>query len=174
MRSIAKVGAALVTAVALLATSAWAEPGNGNSEQWTYYSVDAAGVLPLPPLGDEVITVQGTMTYRVNVHAKPDGTVTGYVWQFVPEEGAVVITRPGGRTYVLRDALGLTESARGPWAVGGYWGTTTIHFIFEAANGDRLIFQGVGHWELSPNPVPGDPFPWVYTKNTYEWTVKER
>ena len=171
MRTITKVGAVLFTAVTLLATVAYADPGNGKSEQWSEY-------IPYewdPPafymdcLG-ETVKVYGIFAFRVNVHVTPAGDI-GYTLQQGPAwENSVTLTvLRTGQVFYLKPGNDMKESGHGPWAVGGYWGTTVFHFWYEADNGDRLKLKELALWEPNPNPAPGE-LPWIFTKHVVEWT----
>ena len=156
MRNITKLSAVLVAATALLATLAWADPGKGKSDQWFYTEWDVGASLGgswvefVPCLG-EVVQVEGVFRLWLNVHTSPDGGYKTYTRHFVQQDGDILATgQSSGKQYFVRGGMCWNESGGAPWETGGSWWVDTVHLVFEAADGERLVFHAVALGSLEP------------------------
>ncbi len=131
--------------------SAWANPDKGQSDQWFYYEWDVGESLGgswvefVPCLG-EVVQVEGVFRLWVNVHTSPDGGYKTYTRHFVQEDGDIVATGlSSGRQYFVRGGMCWNESGRGSWEMFApvSWVVDAVHLVFEAEDGERLVFHAV-------------------------------
>jgi hypothetical protein len=158
----------------LLATSAWAGPGNGKSEQWVPLpSQPFEWPFEVPPLDNEVVIMVMGGTAYVN-EATVNGTAKGYVFKW-DVDGLIIRPAAGNKIYLLKKNASQTEIGHGsnPYAYWPdmppyllhHWGIVNCRWVFEAEGGEQLIFKILSLYEW----VDGA---YVEKKGIGEWTFK--
>ena len=149
MKSITKLSAALVAALAAASTIAWSGPGNGADTQWERGSffVDVPGIL-VPCLG-ETVNIFGEIPYTRHAVTTPSGG-TSYKYQEVPlnrnQPPFYLVVESTGKVYRYQNGLPFNLSFH---QAAGETFSLHIRASYVADDGDKLI--GTFHLHLTTN-----------------------
>lgn len=151
MKSITKLSAAFISALAVASTLAWSEPGDGADQQWerdSFY-VDSVGVV-IPCLA-ETMHFYGEVPYSRHSVTTPSGG-TSYHYRLLPQTPNIPpfvgVGEASGKVYRFKNGHPLNESFH---LAAGETLSVRIREMYVSDDGDKLVGNVHIHFTTNAN-----------------------